>query len=80
MKELLRVEGHKHFYRDSNSKAIIIDDKEKLINYDNQKRTIEFNAQNMNAINNKVESLNKDFQELKNAMNIIIALLKNKGS
>ncbi len=80
MRQLIKVEGHKHFYRDSESKAIIIDDREKLVSYDNQKKTIEFNAKNMDAINNRVISLEKDVQEIKNNMYLILDLLKNKGS
>lgn len=80
MKNLLKVQGHTNYYRDPSSKAIIIDDKEKLNLYENQKRTIEFNAKNMNHINNEVISLKQDVDNLRSKIDIIIDILKNKGS
>lgn len=80
MRNLLKVEGHSNYYRDPSSKAIIIDDKEKLSLYENQKRTIEFNARNMNHINNDVITLKQDVNDLKYKIDIILDILKNKGS
>ncbi len=78
MRDLIKVEGHTNFYRDPNTKAIVVDDKTKLENYLNQRRTAELASQNFVAINKEVTSLKQDVQELKNSLNTIIDLLKNK--
>lgn len=76
MKEYLKVEGYTHYYRDPNSKAIIITDDTKRQNYLNQKRSIEHNLQNYNTINKEVTILKNEVSEIKSSINHLIDLVK----
>lgn len=77
MKDYLKVEGHTHYYRDPNSKAIIIVDDNKRVNYLNQKRSIEHNQQNYQELSKEVSTLKHEVSEIKSSINQLIDLIKD---
>ena len=77
MKDYLKVEAHTHYYRDPNSKAIIIVDDNKRVNYLNQKRSIEHNQQNYQELSKEVSTLKHEVSEIKSSINQLIDLIKD---
>ena len=76
MDNYLKVEGHANYYRDPESKAILIVDENKRQNYLNQRTTIEKNNQNYEHINNEVHKLKQDINDIKAGIQSLIESFK----
>lgn len=80
IKNYMKVQGHTNYYRDPDSKAILIVDESKRQNYVNQKIVLKKSAETYEHINNEVGNLKQEVNNIKNTLDAILTILQKQSS
>lgn len=73
MNNYLKVKDHPGYFRDPNSKAIVIDDPLARKKYQDQKKLVQISTNSVNEIKDEVNTLKSELSEIKSMLSALLS-------